>query len=90
MTFEDVKKIRQNPTAADVDNKELSKMIDIAIEKQIPKYIRIKKVAFDTLDYICPCCNNRQISQCAGVWVAGQMFKYCSKCGQALDWSDTE
>ena len=37
MTFEEVKKIRQNPTAADVDNKELARMIDIAIEKQIPK-----------------------------------------------------
>lgn len=37
MTYEDVKRIRENPTAEDVDNKELHNMIDLAIEKQIPK-----------------------------------------------------
>lgn len=37
MTFEDVKRIRENPTAEDVDNQELHRLIDIAIEKQIPK-----------------------------------------------------
>lgn len=37
MTFEEVKRIRENPTAEDVDNAELHKMIDLAIEKQIPK-----------------------------------------------------
>ena len=40
MTFEDVKRIRENPTAKDCDNKELHKLIDIAIEKQIPKKLK--------------------------------------------------
>lgn len=37
MTFEDVKRIRENPTTEDVDNAELHRLIDIVIEKQIPK-----------------------------------------------------
>lgn len=37
MTYEAVKRIRLNPTSEDCDNEELSKMIDTAIEKQIPK-----------------------------------------------------
>lgn len=37
MTFEDVKRIRLNPTFEDCDNEELSKLIDTAIEKQIQK-----------------------------------------------------
>lgn len=44
MTFEDVKRIRQNPISEDCDNEELSKMIDVAIEKQIPK--KLKKVTW--------------------------------------------
>jgi len=40
MTFEEVKKIRENPTMADVDNEELHKLIDIALEKQIPKSLQ--------------------------------------------------
>lgn len=90
MTFSDVKRIRENPSFEDVDNNELSELIDIAIEKQIPKKIIVKKLLFDTLDFICPRCAKKQISRCAGVWVAGQKFKYCSDCGQKLDWSDTE
>lgn len=39
MTFEDVKRVRENPTIDDVDNTELSKMIDIAIQKQIPQRV---------------------------------------------------
>ena len=37
MTFEEVKRIRENPTFKNCDNAELSEMIDKAIEKQIPK-----------------------------------------------------
>lgn len=72
MTFEDVKKIRENPSMDDVDNKELSQMIDIAIERQIPK----KCEGFKS---VCDC----------GYMVFPHM-KFCSQCGKALDWSDTE
>lgn len=37
MTYEDIKRIRENPTVNDVDNAERQRMIDIAIEKQIPR-----------------------------------------------------
>jgi hypothetical protein len=82
MTFEDVKRIRQNPTAEDCDNKELAKLIDIALEKQIPK-----KPILDTIFpsgvkwYLCPACNHNGIEKVGG---------YCHKCGQALDWGDGE
>ena len=91
MTFEDVKRIRQNPTTADVDNEELSKMIDIAVEKQIPKkpmgiydenehHIKDDDGLYEpALFGVCPICNQE---------VQDGMI-YCSFCGQALDWSDT-
>ena len=60
-----------------------------ALSKQIPKKITIRKAGFSHLEYICPCCTSRQISQIGGDWIAGQKHKYCSNCGQALDWSDT-
>lgn len=37
MTFEDVKRIRENPTAECCDIKDLQSLIDVALEKQIPK-----------------------------------------------------
>lgn len=92
MTFEDVKRIRQNPTAEDVDNQELHKMIDVALEKQIPKKPTPQIVkggkrligngwwCKGTTVYKCPCCNS---------WIT-QSYKYCIDCGQALDWSDSE
>ena len=61
-----------------------------ALEKQIPKKVTVRKIGYKLLDYICPCCTYKQISQCGGEWVAGQKYKYCSHCGQALDWSDSE
>ena len=92
MTFEDVKRIRQNPTAEDVDNQELHKMIDLAVEKQIPKKPTPQVVkggkrligngwwCKGTTVYKCPCCNS---------WIT-QTYKYCIDCGQALDWGDCE
>ena len=79
MTFEDVKRIRQNPTAEDVDNQELHKMIDLAVEKQIakkPKYIEG--------DYDMPLCPN------CGMSVDENEEIHCSTCGQAIDWGDCE
>lgn len=75
MTFEDVKRIRENPTAEDVDNKELARLIDIAIEKQIPK--KPKEREGTTYSY-CPCCDSNNLNE------------YCGDCGQALDWGDGE
>ena len=83
MTFEDVKRIRENPTAED---------IDIAIEKQIPKkatphIVDVEKLKIgnanwckNTTVYKCPCCNN----------FVSRLYEFCFKCEQALDWSDTE
>jgi hypothetical protein len=82
MTFEDVKRIRENPTSEDVDNKELHRLIDEAIEKQIPK-----KPILDTIFpsgvewYLCPACNHNNVEK-SGC--------FCHKCGQAIDWSDRE
>ena len=92
MTFEEVKRIRENPTAEDVDNQELHKMIDLAVEKQIPKKPTPQVVkggkrligngwwCKGTTVYKCPCCNS---------WIT-QTYKYCIDCGQALDWGDCE
>jgi hypothetical protein len=85
MTFEDVKRIRENPTAEDVDNQELHRLIDIAIEKQIPKKpIKINEDynlerGIWVADYECPSCGNPYADD-----------SYCSCCGQALGWGDGE
>ena len=85
MTYEDVKRIRQNPTIEDVDNNELSRMIDEALEKQIPKKPNI------TL-------NNGFCGECGIAWGYARLieeqhcgyryFQHCPTCGQKIDWSD--
>ena len=52
-----------------------------AIQKQIPK-----KIVTTTSTIRCPCCN-KQITN-RGCIKAN--IKFCSKCGQALDWSKDE
>ena len=82
MTPQEALKIRKNPHFEDVDNEELSRCIDEALEKQIPK----KPIKSDrqeiryTLTYDCPTCGR----QFTGTGFAD----YCYHCGQALDWSD--
>ena len=82
VTYEEVKRIRLNPTAEDVDNAELHKMIDLAIEKQIPK-----KPILDTIFpsgvkwWRCPVCKHNNIET---------NDSFCHQCGQALDWGDCE
>lgn len=82
MTPQEALEIRNNPTYQDVDNVELSKCIDEALEKQIPK----KPINNDTkgirytVSYICPNCNR----EFTGTGIAD----YCYHCGQALDWGD--
>ena len=82
MTPQEAMEIRKNPHFEDVDNEELSKCIDEALEKQIAK----KPIKSDrqeiryTLTYDCPTCGR----QFTGTGFAD----YCYHCGQALDWSD--
>lgn len=80
MTFADVKRIRQNPTAEDCDNEELSKMIDVAIEKQIPKKPLKKSLANNgyAWEWTCPNCRIVKVTT---------EKQFCDDCGQALDWS---
>lgn len=80
MTYEEVKAIRKNPTAEACDIKELQRLIDIAINKQIPKppeYKVVEKYKVSGKNYWCEC---------------GVMFvdferngtNYCGNCGQKL------
>ena len=82
MNYEDVKRIRENPTAEDVDNDELHRLIDIAIEKQIPKKLTLKHRCYagSVKRGVCPNC----------LMVENNSANYCRACGQALDWGDTE
>lgn len=82
MTYEDVKAIRSNPTAADVDNTELSKMIDVAIDKQIPMRFVAKAHKYgDSVTKSAHCARCK-----AGLdWDEGL---FCWKCGQKIDWSE--
>lgn len=85
MTFEDVKRIRENPTMDDVDDKELHRMIDIAVEKQIPKKpYKIKEHKQN--DYYCTVCK-RYLGDEMELKYACLQPEYCQHCGQALDWS---
>ena len=86
MTFEDVKRIRENPSAEDCDNKELAKMIDIAIEKQIPKKVIENRYPW----CLCPACNGSVYVKHIQEYIGNEETTYCEHCGQALDWSDSE
>ena len=71
---------------------EICKTAKSAIEKQIPKkptphIVNVERLKIGnarwgkgTTVYKCPCCNN----------FISRLYDYCFKCGQALDWSDTE
>ena len=95
MTPKEALEIRENPTIKDVDNEELAKCIDEALEKQIPKKaknteLNIYASGTRTLSGYCPVCdqpvsifdghqNNKKFRRDEDV--------FCSYCGQALDWS---
>lgn len=85
MTYEDVKRIRHNPQSKDVDNKELGRLIDEAVEKQIPKVPNYSgdgyyggELVIDTWE--CPCCGYQYE-------VDYDYHEYCPKCGQHIDHS---
>ena len=50
-----------------------------ALEKQIPKKVEVIDKNYGY--YSCKVC---------GAITPYKTYKYCAKCGQALDWSDTE
>lgn len=59
-----------------------------ALEKQMPKKPAIIVFWAKTEVFYCPCCMKRIISKIDNEWVAGSHQKYCSDCGQALDWEE--
>ena len=74
------------------NQKELMQITVEALEKQMPKkptphIVDVAKLKIgnanwhkNTTVYKCPCCNN----------FISRLYEFCFKCGQALDWSDTE
>lgn len=86
MTPQEALKIRNNPTFDDADNVELSKCIDEALEKQIPK--KPTDIFTPVVTWgICPVCKG-ELSKFKNrpnrVLISNS---YCPDCGQALDWS---
>lgn len=59
-----------------------------ALEKQIPKKLKIKQKGNDVLDFRCPLCDKKIISKVGERFVAGSKDNFCLECGQALDWSE--
>ena len=60
-----------------------------ALEKQIPKKPKKKEENQYSTFYDCPCCGGYLVSKIDGELCGGQKYKYCYRCGQALDWSDS-
>ena len=81
MTAEEAMKIRHASSFADLDVglKGLHKCIDEALEKQIPKkpYTDNENGIYEK-DY-CPACHRSLFP-----------YDHHCKCGQAIDWSETE
>lgn len=97
MTYEDVKAIRHNPKATDVDNRKLAKMIDDAVDKQIPKrpiYTGFAKEngEIEFYGWLCPACADfkAQRGSLVGREDSPTKMSYCYRCGQAIDWSEEE
>lgn len=70
--------------------REAIKIATSAIKKQIPKKAKKKEENQYSTFYDCPCCGGYLVSKIDGELCGGQKYKYCYRCGQALDWSDTE
>ncbi len=61
-----------------------------ALEKQIPKKPKVCDYGNETVNFGCPICKRKIISKIGGDWCGGEISNCCDRCGQALDWSDTE
>lgn len=78
-----IKTIKHGCIYSDKTGSEALKVAVDALEKQIPKkpivhgYREGREV--NTISFTCPVCN-KHISR----------ENFCKKCGQAIDWSDTE
>lgn len=89
MTYEEVKRIRNEHPARGVDNHELARMIDAAIEKQIPK----KPILIEDKMYCCPnkgCWNNLLFKYKVYPNVLNEKkgLRFCLACGQRIDWEE--
>ena len=85
MTPQEALKIRKNPHFEDVDNEELSRCIDEALEKQIPQKPKsVTDPMFGDLTLTCPRCGNVNLANP----FKRNGYDYCPDCGQALYWSD--
>lgn len=92
MTTQEALEIIKNemPYESDVINKGF-KMVENAVEKQIPKKLIVKSYICHYVnyqDFLCPYCRNHIISKVDGNFIAGKQQQYCDKCGQKIDWSE--
>ena len=70
---------------------EALKMVENALEKQIPKKLKGKEVGRFGLALLCPSCENQVAMIWDSVLQKGKYKQnYCDNCGQALDWSEVE
>ena len=65
---------------------ELVNKVSEALSKQIPMKVNREKELFYNQWAYCPICNNKMMN-----WASKSLCdKYCSNCGQALDWSEDD
>lgn len=58
-----------------------------ALEKQIPKKIKVRTNFEGLAELYCPSCDKRLISRIDGKWLGVRLENYCADCGQKIDWS---
>ena len=82
MTYEEIKEIRDKHPEKGVDNKELARMIDAAIERQIPKKPTFEDVGnvFGGILRICGACGDRVVISAKAM----EFENYCRRCGVKL------
>lgn len=92
MTFEEVKRIRENPYVNNNPKnwKEMQELIDYAVERQIPKKPLMggnHEPEMQDIDvYICPYCSQVVAWGNKGEKPDKDRFEYCCDCGQAILW----
>lgn len=70
---------------------QIADVIEKLAEKQMPKKPRVihwNLQANDLYEYYCPKCSERVYKANKKIYNSG--YKYCCKCGQALDWGQEE
>lgn len=92
MTIQTAFEIIKNemPYESGVINEAL-KMVEGALEKQIPKKLKGKEVGRFGLALLCPSCENQVAMIWDSVMEKGKYKQsYCDNCGQALNWSEVK